>query len=209
MKIPKNILAKIYILFLFKRNEFAGLNSLIFNKIIYGKLLIIGKKPKVWGSFVVKILGNGKIIIGDNLHFVSEPKRSFISLYSKIQLTAFGQGSIILGNKVGLNGTVIVSKKSISIGSGTMIAPNVIIVDSDFHQTWPPDQRLYSDTTNFDRDVKIGCNVWIGMNSLILKGAEIGDNTIIAAGSIVTGKIPANCIAAGNPATPIKYFTSK
>lgn len=209
MKIPENILAKIYILFLFKRNEYTGRISLIFNKIIYGKLFIIGKKPKVWGSFVVKILGNGKIIIGDHLHFVSEPKRSFISLYSKIQLTAFGQGSIILGDQVGLNGTVIVSKKSISIGSGTMIAPNVIIVDSDFHQTWPPDQRLYSDTTNFDRDVKIGCNVWIGMNSLILKGAEIGDNTIIAAGSIVTGQIPPNCIAAGNPATPIKYFTSQ
>jgi len=55
---------------------------------------------------------------------------------------------------------------------------------------------------------KIGSSVWIGMNSLVLKGAVIGDNTIIAAGSTVTGEIPANCIAAGNPAIPIKYFTS-
>jgi len=208
MKMSKNILSKLYILYLFKRYALAGFFSLTFNKFIYGNLLKIGKNPKVWGSFTIKIIGNGSIVIGDHLHFVSEPKRSFISLYSKIQLTAFGQGSILLGDHVGLNGTVIVSKKLISIGSGTMVAPNVIIVDSDFHQTWPPDQRLFSDTSNFDKEVKIGSNVWIGMNSLVLKGAVIGDNTIIAAGSTVTGEIPANCIAAGNPAIPIKYFTS-
>jgi acetyltransferase-like isoleucine patch superfamily enzyme len=68
-------------------------------------------------------------------------------------------------------------------------------------------EKFYSDTSNFDKEVKIGSNVWIGMNSLVLKGAVIGDNTIIAAGSTVTGEIPANCIAAGNPAIPIKYFT--
>ncbi len=207
MNIPKNILSKLYVSYLFKRYALAGFFSLKFNKLVYGNLLKIGKNPKVWGSFTVKIIGKGTIIIGDNLHFVSEPKRSFISLYSKIQLTAFGNGSILLGDRIGLNGTVISSKKLISIGSGTMIAPNVIIVDSDFHQAWPPDKRLFSDTSNIDREGKIACNVWIGMNSLILKGAVIGDNSIIGAGSTVTGVIPPNCIAAGNPATPIKYLT--
>ena len=208
MKIPKNILAKLYIYYIYKRYAIEGFLSLNFNKFIYKKLLKIGKNPKLWGSIVIKIVGNGSIVIGDHIHLVSDPKRSFISLYSKIQLTAFPKGSILLGDNIGLNGTVIVSKKLISIGSGTMVAPNVIIVDSDFHQTWPPDQRLFSDTSNFDKEVKIGSNVWIGMNSLVLKGAVIGDNTVIAAGSTVTGEIPANCIAAGNPAIPIKYFTS-
>ncbi len=90
-----------------------------------------------------------------------------------------------------------------------MIAQNVIIADPDFHQALLPDQRLYSDTTNFDGVVKIGCNIWIGMKSLILKGYEIRDNTIITAGSIVIGQIPANCIAAGNPATQVNYFISQ
>lgn len=208
MKIPQNFLAKLYILYLYKRYEIAGVISLAFNRIIFGRLLKVGKQPKIWGSLVIKIVGNGSIILGDNLHLVSESKRSFITLFSKIQLTAYGNGVILLGDCVALNGTVITSKKLITIGSGTMVAPNVIIVDSDFHQAWPPDKRFISNTSDFDEEVKIGCNVWIGMNSIVLKGAVIGDNSIIGAGSIVTGEIPANCIAAGNPAIPIKFLKS-
>jgi carbonic anhydrase/acetyltransferase-like protein (isoleucine patch superfamily) len=48
--------------------------------------------------------------------------------------------------------------------------------------------------------VKIGDNVFIGMNATILKGVEIGDNVIIGAGSVVTKSIPANSVAVGNPA---------
>ena len=207
MKIPKNFLAKLYNLYLYKRYELTGMFSLFFNRIVFRKLLKVGRHPKIWGSIVIKIVGNGAIILGDNLHLVSETKRSFITLFSKIQLTAYGEGVISLGDRVALNGTVITSKKSISIGSGTMVAPNVIIVDSDFHQAWPPETRFISDTSAFDKGVKIGCNVWIGMNTLVLKGSDIGDNSIIGAGSTVTGVIPPNCIAAGNPAIPIKYFT--
>jgi acetyltransferase-like isoleucine patch superfamily enzyme len=43
-------------------------------------------------------------------------------------------------------------------------------------------------------------NVWVGMNVIILKGVTIGKNSVIAAGSIVTKPIPANCLAGGNPA---------
>ncbi len=205
MKIPKNLISKIYIFYLFKHYALTGFLSLTFNKLIYGSLLKIGKNPKVWGSFTVKIIGKGTIVIGENLHFVSEPKRSFITLYSKIQLTSFGQGSIVIGDHVGLNGTVIVSKKSIFIGNGSMIAPNVIIVDSDFHNPWPASDRFISSTETFDKPVRIGENVWIGMNSIILKGSVIGDNSIIAAGSIVNGEIPPNCIAGGNPARVISF----
>jgi acetyltransferase-like isoleucine patch superfamily enzyme len=46
--------------------------------------------------------------------------------------------------------------------------------------------------------------VWIGMNSVILKGSRIGDNSIIGAGSLVTGIIPPNVIAGGNPAKVLR-----
>jgi acetyltransferase-like isoleucine patch superfamily enzyme len=103
-----------------------------------------------------------------------------------------------------LNGTTITSKKLVRIGDGTMIAPNVIIVDSDFHAQWPPDARLISSTAETDREVTIGSNVWIGMNSVILKGTTIGDNSIIGASSLVSGDIPANVIAGGNPARVLR-----
>ena len=52
--------------------------------------------------------------------------------------------------------------------------------------------------------VKIAKNVWIGERSIILKGTEIGENSIIGAGSVVSGKVPANVVYAGNPAKEIR-----
>jgi len=52
--------------------------------------------------------------------------------------------------------------------------------------------------------IKVGNNVFIGYNTVMLRGAEIGDNCIIGAGSVVTGKIPAGTVAAGIPAKVIK-----
>ena len=84
------------------------------------------------------------------------------------------------------------------------MAPNVTIVDSDFHVHWPPEKRRTVRTGADDRAVKIGEYVWIGANSLVLKGVSIGDNSIVGAGSVVANDIPANVIAAGNPARVIK-----
>ena len=53
-------------------------------------------------------------------------------------------------------------------------------------------------------NIKFGDNVWLTMNVIVLPGVEIGSNTIIGAGSVVTKSIPANVIAAGNPAKVIR-----
>lgn len=60
---------------------------------------------------------------------------------------------------------------------------------------------------HFLKDIKVGNNCFIGMRSIVLPGTEIGDNTIIGAGSVVKGRIPANVIVAGNPAKVIKKTT--
>lgn len=57
---------------------------------------------------------------------------------------------------------------------------------------------------NTSSPVKIGDNVWCGLNVTILGGVTIGDNVIIGAGSVVTKDIPSNCIAVGIPAVPVK-----
>mgnify|MGYP001214140797 CR=1 FL=1 len=80
------------------------------------------------------------------------------------------------------------------------IAPNVIIVDTDFHQHWPPEKRFQQVPSKYDKSVLIESNVWIGMNTIVLKGVTIGKNSIIGAGSVVTKNISRNSIAFGNPA---------
>ncbi|MBA2585639.1 MAG: maltose acetyltransferase, partial [Chthoniobacterales bacterium] len=52
----------------------------------------------------------------------------------------------------------------------------------------------------------IGDNVWIGMNAVILKGVAIGENSVVAAGAVVTKSVPENCVVAGNPAKIVKRF---
>jgi len=54
--------------------------------------------------------------------------------------------------------------------------------------------------------VKIADNVWIGMNATILKGVTIGENSVVAAGAIVTKSVPANAIVAGNPAVVVRML---
>jgi len=87
-----------------------------------------------------------------------------------------------------------------------MIAPNVIIVDSDFHVSWPPEKRFDLIDSKQDKEIRIGRNVWIGANTIVLKGVTIGDNSIIGAGSVVVKDIPKNVLAAGNPAVVKKQL---
>ena len=179
--------------------------QIIFYKFIFHSFTV-GINPKIWGKFYIIIYEpqKGRIKIGKNLWMVSEEGRSGITFYSHPKLTTIGAGQIIIGDNVALNGTVITSKKKVVIGNNCMIAPNVIIVDTDFHLHWPPEKRFEQVPAKYDQEVNIKSNVWIGMNSIVLKGVTIGANSIIGAGSVVTSDIPENVVASGNPARIIK-----
>ncbi|KAF0233620.1 MAG: transferase hexapeptide repeat containing [Desulfovibrionaceae bacterium] len=160
-----------------------------------------------WGPVHIVRHPGSHIVIGDNVSIVSDSYRcSASSLYAPTKMRTFSPHSLIrIGNNVGLNGTSIISRsRHVIIGDNTMIAPNVTILDSDFHALWPPETRLMKPDFESDADVLIGENVWIGMQSIILKGATIGKNSVIGAGSIVTGNIPENMLAAGSPARVIR-----
>jgi len=187
-----------------KYSGIVGKLSMFFSQIIYGKRLKISEPFAVWGKVRFLFLGNGSIEIGPNFHCVSSRKRSVITLFSPCHLTIIDQGRILIGDHVGLNGTTIVSRLRVSIGSNTMIGPNTIIIDHDSHTPWPSFKRW---TTNgIASEIIIENDVWIGMNCLILKGVKIGVGSVIAAGSVVTKNVEPNSLYAGNPAVKIKTF---
>lgn len=111
-------------------------------------------------------------------------------------------------------GSVIEAVNQVVIGKDTAIGVNVTIRDNNSHPISPNYRRHMrhtshdsierSNTRSVSAPIFIGENVWIGECSRICKGVSIGDNSIIAAGSVVTKNVPANAIVAGNPAKIVK-----
>ncbi len=118
-----------------------------------------------------------------------------------------GGGKIILHKNAQINsGCFFLTAEDITIGENSAIAYNVTILTSanpnypynELSKIYPPKHE----------PVKIGKNCWIGANSVILPGIEIGDNVVVAAGSVVTRNIESNVMVAGNPARIKKYLAN-
>jgi len=107
-----------------------------------------------------------------------------------------GKGEIQIGRAALIcPGARISSASRVSIGPNCMLASHAYITDADWH-------GIYNRIESVGRTapVKLAENVWIGDSAIVCKGVTIGRNSIIGAGSVVRSDIPANCIAAGNPA---------
>jgi acetyltransferase-like isoleucine patch superfamily enzyme len=169
--------------------------------------LRVGKGLRCFGGVHILRAPRSRIDVGRDVCIVSASWRcSSSSLYAKTKLQTWSRTAAIdISDEVSLSGTAITARsRTIRIGAKTMIGPNVVIMDSDFHALWPPETRVMNPAFDCDRDVVIGSNVWIGSKSIILKGVNIGDNSIIAAGSVVTRDIPKNVIAGGVPARVLR-----
>lgn len=116
-------------------------------------------------------------------------------IYTGSKVVVREGASLILGNGSFINvDSKIYCKEKVEIGNNTFIGEEVIIRDTDEH----------SISNVNTKPIKIGNHVWIGMKALILKGVTIGDNSVIAAGSVVNKDVPSNCLVAGNPAKVIR-----
>ncbi|MGQ1929282.1 acyltransferase [Ornithobacterium rhinotracheale] len=140
-----------------------------------------------------------------------DPFPSLFTMGDHAQLIVDGVFSVFSGSRVSINSNAILKLGSgyinnglnlacfekIEIGHEVAISENVSIRDSDNHQ-------ILDGNHTKTAPIKIGNHVWIGMNVTILKGVEIGDGCVIAAGSVVNKSIPKNCMAGGVPAKVLK-----
>jgi len=202
----RTYLGQLYVgLRLDKWTALVGRGSVWANRLLYPGFHV-GRAPRVYGRLGLTMYGDGEIVLGDEVQAISDWRRSDLSVYSRCRMTTYPGARIRIGDRVFLTGTILTCRKVIEIGDGTRFAPNVTIVDSDFHVMWPPEQRYQLAPLEAEKGVHIGRNVWIGMNSVILKNVTIGDGAVIGAGSVVTRDIPANALAAGNPARVIRQL---
>lgn len=169
------------------------------------KGVAVGTNVIIKGKPIILRL-TGAIRLGNNVTLLSNSRRYHASIYAPTRLmTDEKENAIIeIGDNTRINGASIHATEKISIGRNCLIAANVTIIDSDGHGLYPVQRNLINPVS---QPVIIEDNVWIGINSIILKGVRIGRNSVIGAGSVVTKDIPSNCVAAGNPACVVKTFT--
>ena len=97
-------------------------------------------------------------------------------IYANSNLTLVDDGHVFIGDKV-------------------MFGPNVTIATANH----PIDPQLRAKGLQYNKDVYIGENTWIGANVVIVPGVRVGSNVVIGAGSVVTKDIPDNVVAVGSP----------
>ena len=142
------------------------------------------------------------IIVGDNVAFRSAFNSNLIGLNRPCMISTLNSSAYIeIGSGCGLSGVVIGAAEKIILGKNILVGANTLITDTDWHNIHP-DLRRSPCTTS--KPVTIGDNVWLGINTVVLKGVSIGKNTVIAANSVVVKDIPENVIAGGNPCKVIK-----
>jgi len=158
------------------------------------KKIRVGKHFRVYGRLI--ITGPGHISFGDDCIINSNVTKT---VRLKTQLP---NSKVIFGSHVGLNGTSIVCSDQIEIDDFAHIA-DAFITDTPSHPL-SIDRRLYAPLDIPAERVYIGKNVWISVSVVILKGVNIGDNSVIAACSLVRKDIPANVLVAGIPVTTLR-----
>lgn len=115
--------------------------------------------------------------------------------------TDFGK-NITVGKNVFINACChFQDQGGITLGDNCLVGHNVVF--ATLNHGFAPEERQ----SMLPAPIVVGRNVWIGSNSTILPGVTIGDNSIIAAGSVVTKDVPANAIVAGVPARFIRSIS--
>ncbi len=181
---------------------------------LYFRLIgvVYGKNMQVFDK--VYISGHGRIEIGDNFVFTSGSNINPICRNIRGCIhTVTKDSKITIGNNVGISSACIWSQTSITIGDNVNIGGDCLIIDSDAHpHDYLQRRRNFRQEVGMDTYLEtIPCapiviedDVWIGARCQILKGVNVGARSIIAAGSIVTKAVPADCVAAGVPAKVLK-----
>jgi acetyltransferase-like isoleucine patch superfamily enzyme len=156
------------------------------------KKVAFGKRPLfMQGTPIIRAYGS--ISIGDDFRISCNQ--------FKTELFSGKNAVLIIGNNVFINrGVSISASLSIEIGNDCLIGDMVSIQDSNWHEVM---QGGGVKTAG----IKIGKNVWIGKNAIILPGVNIGDHSVIAAGSVISNDIPQKSRVYQERITKIKNLT--
>jgi acetyltransferase-like isoleucine patch superfamily enzyme len=155
---------------------------------------------RIEGRPIISVAHGSAMRFGANIALNSFVRANPLACFQPCTIRTLATGAeLIVGANVGMSGAVICAGKHISIGDGTIFGSGAMVLDNDFHVLDAQGSWKDEHVANA-RPVRIGCQVFVGARAIILKGVTIGDRAMIGAGAVVTRDVPADHMAAGNPA---------
>lgn len=162
------------------------------------------------GLPIIRMHRRGRLSFGRNCKLNSRLRSNLVGGCHPVILDCRYNGRIVFGDNSGCSFAVLSSRSSIRIGNNVKTGGNVRIYDHDFHSLNPYARRgpeRFSDIPT--KPICIGDDVFIGANSIILKGVTVGDRAIIGAGSVVSCDVPADEVWAGSPARKVRDYRDR
>lgn len=162
-----------------------------------------GRGWRVLGMPIIQRHRSSTIVLGDGIYLRSWPRSNPLVPHHPVVLaTRMAGARIEVGENCGFSGTTFVAAEQITVGNRVQIGSNASVVDTDFHPLRPEVRR-----ENFNAGARapivIEDDVFVGMDSLILKGVTVGEGSVVGAGSVVSRDVPPGAVVAGNPATVV------
>lgn len=147
--------------------------------------------------------GEGRIVLGSGTTINSALWSNPLNVSGSTRLFAAPGALLELKAGAGVSSSQLVANTGIEIGENSFIGAGSLLCDSDMHEV-----PLGSGRETKMAPIRIGKNVFIGARSIILKGVNIGDGAVVAAGSVVVSDVAAGTLVAGNPAKLVKHYES-
>lgn len=185
--------------------EVAG--TIYTKSVLSAKHIQFGSGLKANGFPRLTLASNSSMKIGKNFRMNSGYSFNMIGRNQPCTIQLTKNAVLTIGDNVGISSTSIFSSLGVFIEDNVKLGGGVVIYDTDFHSL-NLDLRSNENgdfAESKKSEVLIGANAFVGAHSIILKGSKIGENSIIGAGSVVAGEVPANQIWAGNPAKFISH----
>jgi maltose O-acetyltransferase len=149
--------------------------------------------PRIRTSARLRVVNHGRLVVGERVRFNSTLRT--------IELAVERGGEMVIGARTFFNsGCTVGASKLVEIGEDCLFGPDCMIMDNDFHHVDPARRHEQPESL----PVIIGRNVWLGARVIVLPGTTIGDDSVIAAGSVVRGNVEARSLYGGVPAKRIR-----
>jgi acetyltransferase-like isoleucine patch superfamily enzyme len=160
----------------------------------FGRRVTIGHRFRAYGR--LRVRGPGRVVIGNDFTSVRNIfKEPCIITHAASAEVAIGNGNLF-------GGTMISCVERVEIGNNNLLA-NVLILDSDIIPTEYLGQDV-AGTPGASAPVRLGSNLWLGANSVVLKGVDLGSESVLGAGSVAMASAEPRSLLIGNPARRLK-----